>query len=444
MQVYAYFNPGYKVLSVTPDKILGWKFPSNFTMPHSGNNWYANEFSATIKTNSIGFRDFERTISKKDNTIRIAILGDSMISARQVDFDKTASRLLEKKLNKELTPKTEKNYEVLNFGIDGFGIGQSFLTYEHYAKKYSPDYIFLFMFDWHIWRTINQNRCSQTGANPKLCLWIRPSFDMPLIQLNSLSKYLNFEEFNNLVLTLKRNIIKGDTSFPFSWKEYQKFILKQKSKITPKSIHLLAQEIKKSTLVLHKPREYNKFVEAQKKLMETEFNGSRIITRKRKFFIADILNRTKNIIFNKHQVSLIEKERNTLLGTYAPENPDDPSSQNPNYPNFKQVIIVNLKILETLNKIIKKENSQLILVDATNHFMHSGELPSALLSHIFKEYMTSLNGDYIPFGDHLNKANRKGIDTEWKFDGHLNIAGNQIFSETLFNFLTKFSVTTIS
>ena len=84
------------------------------------------------------------------------------------------------------------------------------------------------------------------------------------------------------------------------------------------------------------------------------------------------------------------------------------------------------------------------MVDATNHFMHSGELPSALLSHIFKEYMTSLNGDYIPFGDHLNKANRKGIDTEWKFDGHLNIAGNQIFSETLFNFLTKFSVTTIS
>jgi hypothetical protein len=47
-----------------------------------------------LKINSHGFRDFERTIDKDKNTIRIALLGVSMIAARKADFEKTARQLL--------------------------------------------------------------------------------------------------------------------------------------------------------------------------------------------------------------------------------------------------------------------------------------------------------------------------------------------------------------
>jgi hypothetical protein len=58
------------------------------------------------------------------------------VAARQVSFEKTASQLLEKKLNHELGVATGGKFEVLNFGVGNFGLSQYYLTWQNYASKF--------------------------------------------------------------------------------------------------------------------------------------------------------------------------------------------------------------------------------------------------------------------------------------------------------------------
>ena len=53
-------------------------------------------------------------------------IGDFMVAAREVDFDRTAGPLLEKRLNNELGPKTGGKHEILNFEVGSYGTSQYF------------------------------------------------------------------------------------------------------------------------------------------------------------------------------------------------------------------------------------------------------------------------------------------------------------------------------
>ena len=138
-QLYAYSNPGYETLSAIPDRTVGWRLAPNLEYVHTGGHWYANEFSVEIKHNSQGFRDDNRSTKKPPGTTRIALLGDSFVAAKEVAFKNTPGQILEGLLNNQnLSIKQNQNFEVLNFGIGGIGIGQSFLTYRQYAQTFDP------------------------------------------------------------------------------------------------------------------------------------------------------------------------------------------------------------------------------------------------------------------------------------------------------------------
>lgn len=178
-QIYAYFNPSYKIVPFAPNPILGWRFIPNSEHIISGNNWYAREFSVKVQINSHGFRDLNRVIKKDKNTIRIALLGDSMIAAREVEIKKTAGQLLEKRLNQKLGPKTGKKYEVLNFGVPGYGLDQMHLNWDQYASKFDPDFVFIYVFEKSYLRTISPSWCNKgffgiSGLAKGECLRIRP------------------------------------------------------------------------------------------------------------------------------------------------------------------------------------------------------------------------------------------------------------------------------
>jgi hypothetical protein len=177
-QVIALIRPSYDVLFLQPDEKVGWKQVPNLRWTWAGHFWYAADFSVEVETNPLGFRDIVREFSKPSGVVRVALLGDSFIEAVQVPFTKTAAQLLERKLNTLLDRDSEypQRWEVLNFGISNYGVGQYLLTWEEYASKYHPDYVAIFVDKRQMKRTMEKYEYGAFTATAKEKLWIRPTF----------------------------------------------------------------------------------------------------------------------------------------------------------------------------------------------------------------------------------------------------------------------------
>jgi hypothetical protein len=101
--------------------------------------WYTAEGKSYVRINASGWHDKERPLRKPAGVTRIAILGDSYTDALQLPEDSAFPAILERTLNNTLPGR----YEVLNFGVGGFGTGQELLMLRHYALKYEPDAVIL-------------------------------------------------------------------------------------------------------------------------------------------------------------------------------------------------------------------------------------------------------------------------------------------------------------
>lgn len=167
----AHMYPSYQVLFLQPDRVLGWKCVPNFKWTWTDNYYYARDYGVARRSNSLGFQDREHSVSKPPNTVRVALLGDSMVQAQQVPHEKTAGVLLEEKLNARQASRT---YEVLNFGVSNYGTGQSLLVWENYARQFDPDLVFIFVAEFIMHRTV---RAEETGnLTLGLTLQVRPTF----------------------------------------------------------------------------------------------------------------------------------------------------------------------------------------------------------------------------------------------------------------------------
>jgi hypothetical protein len=108
----------------------------------------------------------------------VALLGDSFIEAVQVPLPKTAGQLLESDLNARLAQDSGRRWqwEVLNFGISNYGVGQYLLTWEQYARDYAPDFVVIFVARFHMRRTVTKYEYGAFSASRKARLWVRPTF----------------------------------------------------------------------------------------------------------------------------------------------------------------------------------------------------------------------------------------------------------------------------
>lgn len=122
-----------------PDDRLG------FRLRPGAEGLFQAEGRAHVRINSAGFRDKERTLEKPAGTYRIAVLGDSMTEALQVDADAAFGSVLERELAR-CSRFTGKRVEVLNFGVSGYGTAQALLNYRLFASGYSPDLVLLAFF----------------------------------------------------------------------------------------------------------------------------------------------------------------------------------------------------------------------------------------------------------------------------------------------------------
>lgn len=111
-------------------------------LPNSEGIW-SREGKGKVKINSDGLRDYEHTIDKPSNTIRIAVLGDSYAEARSVNIKDTFWFKLSKYLESCKSFHKGKKIEVLNFGVSEYGTTQQYLTLKNHVWKYNPDLVLL-------------------------------------------------------------------------------------------------------------------------------------------------------------------------------------------------------------------------------------------------------------------------------------------------------------
>ena len=114
------------------DEMLGWAHRPNML--------------GELTTNSKGLRAWrysrglrvrrEYSAQPSPNTLRIALFGDSFTLGFGVADDETWGHQLEIALN-----QAGIRAEVMNFGVNGYGMDQAFLRWRHEGQQYSPDMV---------------------------------------------------------------------------------------------------------------------------------------------------------------------------------------------------------------------------------------------------------------------------------------------------------------
>src|SRR5438552_6464522 len=108
----------------------------------SAEGWYRGETQNYIWINRAGLRDREHQEAKPAGTFRIAVLGDSYAEAFQVPMERTFWWILQEELSRD-SRFASLRFEVINFGVGGYGTAQELQILRHRVWAYSPDMILL-------------------------------------------------------------------------------------------------------------------------------------------------------------------------------------------------------------------------------------------------------------------------------------------------------------
>ena len=118
------------------DRLIGKRFkPSLLEV------WKQPEFEGHFTTNSSGFRSTEEFVGTSAQDRVIAVLGDSMVQAVQVDDDRTFPKLLENAL------KRNGVTQVQNYGMSGLGCVHYLMVYRYYARIRHPEWVIITITD---------------------------------------------------------------------------------------------------------------------------------------------------------------------------------------------------------------------------------------------------------------------------------------------------------
>jgi hypothetical protein len=101
---------------------------------------FRDEGFSHVRINSAGFRDEEWAVEKPRDTVRIAVLGDSYVEALQVEEDERFTETVERLLNASPVARGRR-FQVMNFGVSGYGTAQELMCLRHYVWQYSPDLV---------------------------------------------------------------------------------------------------------------------------------------------------------------------------------------------------------------------------------------------------------------------------------------------------------------
>lgn len=145
------------------DPFLGWRH-----IPGAQVEWRDREFTIHVAINSKGLRDREVEYEKPADTFRILTFGDSFIEGWGVELDGVVAKQLETKLN---TGGKDSHYEVLNFGVAGYGTDQELLFFREEGIRYKPDLVVLFFYINDMWNNLSKKSIgTERGLKPYFTL----------------------------------------------------------------------------------------------------------------------------------------------------------------------------------------------------------------------------------------------------------------------------------
>lgn len=115
-----------------PHPLKGWDLN-----PNASAVLVTSAYAARIDINSQGLRDVEHEPGKSQRS-RIVVLGDSFMDAYQLPVSAIFSKRLERALR-------DQDVEVINLGVGGYGLAQSYLSLVEKGRSYEPDMVLLAM-----------------------------------------------------------------------------------------------------------------------------------------------------------------------------------------------------------------------------------------------------------------------------------------------------------
>ena len=104
--------------------------------------WNVKEHENYVQISPQGLRDVEHALRRPAGVIRIAVVGDSFSEAREVPQDAAFWAVLERELNRRMPPGGPR-VEVVNFGVDGYGLAQEYLLIQHKIWEFDPQIVLL-------------------------------------------------------------------------------------------------------------------------------------------------------------------------------------------------------------------------------------------------------------------------------------------------------------
>ena len=123
------------------DETLGWK-----NKPEAKDCFKTSEFDVCYSINSQGLRNRETSFEKKQGIFRIVALGESNVFGESVNYNRRFTDIIEQSI---------EGAEVVNMGVQGYGMDQAFLYLEKDGFKYGPDLVVLFVIEDFIDRCMN-------------------------------------------------------------------------------------------------------------------------------------------------------------------------------------------------------------------------------------------------------------------------------------------------
>lgn len=120
------------------DPVLGLSLIPNMDVIHA-----RGCFDGEVRTNRWGMRDRDRSLTRDQGQLRIALIGDSIVEGVHVKPDQVMNIQLEKLLASE----GYSNVEVLNFGLGSIGTTQEYLIYRDRVRQFHPDLVVLMFSD---------------------------------------------------------------------------------------------------------------------------------------------------------------------------------------------------------------------------------------------------------------------------------------------------------